>query len=97
MAEVGPARSRRPTDGALATPASGIASWHGHKLRGGAAYPLLPKMWRRTLKIGSETGARPSTLRVVVAAIARNHKDAGFDVPVHHGVARTVLGRPDAG
>ena len=38
----------------------------------------------------SETGARPSTLRVV-AAIARNHRDAGFDVPLHQGVARTVL------
>ena len=39
----------------------------------------------------SETGARPSTLWVEAAAIARNHKDAGFDVPVHQGVARTVL------
>ena len=38
-----------------------------------------------------ETGARPSTLRVAAAAIARNHKDAGLDVPVHHGVARLVL------
>ena len=39
----------------------------------------------------AETGARPSTLRVAAAAIARNHKDAGFDVPVNRGVARTVL------
>ena len=39
----------------------------------------------------SETGARPSTLGVAAAAIARSHKDAGFDVPVHQGVARTVL------
>ena len=44
-------------------------------------------MWRLRL----ETGARPSTLRVAAAAIARNHKDAGLDVPVHHGVARLVL------
>ena len=38
-----------------------------------------------------DRGARPSTLRVAAAAIARNHKDAGFDVPVHHGVARITL------
>ena len=39
----------------------------------------------------SGTGARPSTLRVVAVAIARNHRDAGFDAPVHRGVARTAL------
>ena len=39
----------------------------------------------------SETGARPSPLLVVAAAIARNHKDAGFDVPLRRGVAKTVL------
>ena len=27
----------------------------------------------------------------MAAAVARNHKIAGLDVPVHHGVARTVL------
>ena len=37
-------------------------------------------------------GAKPSTLRVAAFAIAHNHKEAGFDVPVRHGVARTVLG-----
>ena len=35
-----------------------------------------------------ETGARPSTFRVAAAAIARNHKYAGFDVPVRHGVVQ---------
>ena len=40
-------------------------------------------------RLGS--GARSSTLRVVAFAIARNHKDAGFDVPVHQRIARTVL------
>ena len=39
----------------------------------------------------SRSGATPSTLRMTAAGIARNHKDAGFDVPVHQGVARTVL------
>ena len=42
------------------------------------------------LEDGSETAARPLTPRVA-AAVARNHKIAGLDVPVHHGVARTVL------
>ena len=31
------------------------------------------------------------TLKVVTAAITRNHKEAGFDVSVHQGVARAVL------
>ena len=38
-----------------------------------------------------EAGARASTIKVVAAAIAQNHKDAGFDVPLRHGVARTVF------
>ena len=39
----------------------------------------------------AEMGAKASTLKVVAAAIAHNHKDSGFDVPVRQGVARTVL------
>ena len=74
-----------------ATPASGIASWHGHKRRGRRCLPASPEDVAAYLEDRSETGARPSTLRVVAAAIARNHKDAGFDAPVHQGVARTVL------
>ena len=38
-----------------------------------------------------ETGARPSTLWVVAAAIARNHMDTGLDVTVHHGGARLEM------
>ena len=53
--------------------------------------PASPKDVAAYLEDRLETGARPSTLRVVAAAIARNHKDAGFDVPVDHGVARTML------
>ena len=53
--------------------------------------PASPEDVAAYLEDRSETGARPSTLRVVAAAIARNHKDAGFDAPVHQGVARTVL------
>ena len=32
-----------------------------------------------------------STLRVAAAAIARNHKVAGFDVTFRHGTARAAL------
>ena len=39
----------------------------------------------------AEAGAKASTIKVVAAAIAHNHRDAGFDVPLRHGVARTVL------
>ena len=53
--------------------------------------PASPEDVAAYLEDRSETGARPSTLRVVAAAIARNHKDAGFDAPVHQGVARSVL------
>ena len=57
---------------------------------GRCSLPASPADVAAYLEDRSETGARPSTLRVSTAAIARNHKDAGFDVPVHHGVARTV-------
>ena len=53
--------------------------------------PASPEDVAAYLEDISETGGRPSTLRVAAAAIARNHKDSGFDVPVHHGVARTAL------
>ena len=43
------------------------------------------------MSTGWEAGARASTIKVVAAAIAHNHKDAGFDVPLRHGVARTVF------
>ena len=39
----------------------------------------------------AEAGARASTIKVAAAAIAHNHKEAGFDVPHQRGVARTVL------
>ena len=51
----------------------------------------LPRRCGAHLKDKSEMGARPSTLRLAEVAIACNHKNAGFDVPVHHGVAWSVL------
>ena len=48
-------------------------------------------MWPHISKTGRRLAPGPSTLRVVAAAIARNHRDAGFDVPLHQGTARAVL------
>ena len=39
----------------------------------------------------AKAGARASTIKVVAAAIAHNHKEAGFDVPLRYGVAKTLL------
>lgn len=58
---------------------------------GRPSLPASPEDVASYLEDRLETCVRPSTLRVAAAAIARNHKDAGFDPPVHHGVARTVL------
>ena len=49
------------------------------------------RMLPHTSKNRAEAGARASTIKVVAAAIAHNHKDAGFDAPLQQGVARTVL------
>ena len=38
-----------------------------------------------------DSGAKLSTLKVVAAAIARNHREAGFDSPFQGGVARSLL------
>ena len=37
-----------------------------------------------------QAGVRAPTIKVA-AAIAYNHKEAGFDLPLRQGVARTVL------
>ena len=58
---------------------------------GTRSLPASPEDVAAYLEDRSGSGARPSTLRVAAFAIARNHRDAGFDVPVHQGVARTVL------
>ena len=90
MAEVRPATSRRTrTRDSYVNQWNRFVSWAQASRR--RPLPASPEDVAAYLKDRSETGARPSTLRVVAAAIARNHKDAGFDVPVHHRVARTVL------
>ena len=58
---------------------------------GRRALPASPEDVAAYLEDRSQSGARTSTLRVAAFAIARNHEDAGFDVPLHHRVARTAL------
>ena len=90
MAEMGLATSRwtRARD-SYANQWNRFVAWS--QASGRRSLPASPEDVAAYLEYRSETGARASTLRVVAAAIARNHKDAGFDVPVHHGVARAVL------
>ena len=90
MAETGPATSRRTRAGD-----SYVSQWNRFVIwseaSGRRSLPASPADVSAYLEDRSGTGARPSTLRVVAAAIARSHRDAGFDVPLHQGVARTVL------
>ena len=90
MAEVGPATSRWARKGdSYANQWNRFVAWS--QASGICSLPASSEDVDAYLEDGSETGARPSTLRVAAAAIGRNHQDAGFDVPVHRGVARTVL------
>ena len=88
---------RNGLGGGAATPTSGTASSPGPRRRVGVLCPLHPEDVAAYLEDRSGSGARPSTLRVAAFAIARNHRDAGFDVPVHRGVALDGAGRADAG
>ena len=90
MTEVGQATPRRSRTGAsYASQWNRFVDWS--QASGRRSLPASPEDVAAYLEDRSETGARPSTLRVVAAAIARNHKNAGFDVPVHDYVARSVL------
>ena len=90
MAELGPATSRRTRTGdSYANQWNLFVAWS--QASGRLSLPASPEDVSAYLEDRSETGARPSTLRVVAAAIAHNHKNAGFDVPVQHDIARTVL------
>ena len=90
MAEIGPATSRRMRQGdSYANQWNRFVAWSDES--GRRSLPASPEDVAAYLEDRSETGARPSTLRVVAAAIARNHRDAGFDVPVQHSVARSLL------
>ncbi len=90
MAEAGTATSRRARRGSsYANQWDRFVAWS--KESGRRSLPASPEDVAAYLEDRSGSGARPSTLRVAAFAIARNHRDAGFDVPVQRGVARTVL------
>ena len=91
MAMVGPATSRRTSSGdSYASQWNRFVAWS--QTSGERSLPASPQDMVAYLEDRSETGARHSTLRVA-AAIARNHKDAGFDVLVQRDIARAVLDR----
>ena len=56
-----------------------------------SSLPASPEDVAAYLKDRRESGAKPSTLKVAAATIARSHREAGFDVSAQQGVARTVL------
>ena len=90
MVELGPEIPRRSRTGeSYASQWNSFVAWS--EASGRRSLPASPEDVVAYLEDRSDTGARPSTLRVAAAAIARNHRDAGFDVPVRHGVARSVL------
>ena len=90
MAELASATSRRSKNrDSYASQWNHFVAWS--RASGKCSLPASPEDVAAYLEDRSDTGARPSTLRVVAAAIARNHRDAGFDAPVHRGAARTVL------
>ena len=90
MAEARPVTTRRTRTGVnYASQWNHFVAWS--RASGKCSLPASPEDVAAYLEDRSDTGARPSTLRVVAAAIARNHRDAGFDVPIHQGAARTAL------
>ena len=92
MAEERPATSgfdRKRTGASYASQWNRFVAWC--ELSGRSSLPASPEDVAAYLSDKWESGAKPSTLKVVAAAIARNHKQAGFDAPLQHGVARTVL------
>ena len=92
MAEERPATSgldRKRTGASYASQWNRFVAWC--EASGRSSLPASPEHVAAYIKDKWESGAKPSTLKVVAAAITRNHKEAGFDVPLQHGVARTVL------
>ena len=89
MAEDRPAASGKKHSGAsYAHEWNRFVAWS--EAAGRHSLPATPDDVAAYLENRAEAGAKASTIKVA-AAIAHNHKDAGFDVPVRQGVARTVL------
>ena len=58
---------------------------------GKSALPASPKDVAEYLLVRSGPGGSPSTLRVIVAAIARKHRDAEMDNPCEHKTVKPVI------
>ena len=92
MAEERPATSgidRKRTGASYASQWNRFVAWCEES--GSSSLPASPEDVAAYLKDRRESGAKPSTLKVAAAAIARSHREAGFDVAGQQGVARTVL------
>ena len=90
MAEDGSATSGRKRGGT-----SYVHEWNRFvawsEAAGRRSLPAAPEDVAAYLENRAEAGARASTIKVAAAAIAHNHKDAGFETPLLLGVARTAL------
>ena len=90
MTETGPARRWDSRRGA-----SYVSQWNRFvawsEASGRSSLPASPEDVADYLEERRGSGAKPSTLKVAAAAIARSHKELGFDSPLQAGVARTVL------
>ena len=80
---------RKRTGASYASQWNRFVAWCGAS--GRSSLPAAPDDVADYLKDRWESGAKPSTLKVVAAATTRNHKEAGFDVSAQQGVARAVL------
>ena len=94
MAEFRPPTLRRTRTGNSYTNQwNRLVAWS--QASGRCALPASPEDIAAYLQDGPETGAKALPLRVAAAAIARNHWEAGFDVPFRRGPDRS--GRANAG
>ena len=90
MAEAGPMISSRTRRGSsYSSQWNRFVAWS--EAFGKCSLPASPEDVAAYLEDRSGTGARPSTLRVAAAAIARNHRDSGYDPPVQLGGAEASL------
>ena len=90
MTQDGPATSGRKSSGASYLHEwNRFAAWS--EAVGRCALPATPEDVVAYLEGRAEAGARASTIKVPAAAIAHNHRVAGFDTPLQHSTARTVL------
>ena len=96
MVEIRSATSRRTRTGD-----SYVSQWNRFvtwsEASGRRSLPATPEDVAAYLEDRSETGARPSILRVVAAAIARNHRGRRFRRARPSGRRPDRAGRADAG